>query len=78
MSTKQKAVSEESFEFIKTPPAASPQVVAPDVGVRTTAVSTHCSESTLITLVNWQNRKLMMLFGCFLLVPNHQKRSPSS
>jgi hypothetical protein len=39
MSEHEKATSEESFEFIETPPAPSPEPAAQDCGVKTTSVS---------------------------------------
>lgn len=39
MAEKQSVISEESFEYIETPPARAEQVPVEDCGVRTTKVS---------------------------------------
>lgn len=43
MSDRSKAPSEESFEFIETPPAPTPVPAVEDCGVRTTSVSINCN-----------------------------------
>lgn len=67
MADTSKATSEESFEFIKTPPTSTPQP-AENYGVRTTNVSTPQTPNTPLPS-HW----LLKLTSA--VVPDHQERS---
>jgi hypothetical protein len=54
MAEHEKASSEESFEFVETPPAPRSEAAAPDCGVRTTDVSIRFPQ-TITALFEYQS-----------------------